>query len=91
MYYILRSSDSQRASHEDLIATLWVGAVAHGSVTRYLREISGFAPTDAAPSVDIPVLIDDANPAVLELLGEISFGSIRHLSQLTHLSSATVY
>jgi hypothetical protein len=39
------------AIHEDLVATLAVGAVAHSSVTRYLREMRDFAPTQTPLSI----------------------------------------
>jgi hypothetical protein len=49
-----------------------------------------FASTDGAPSVDIPMAMDDADQAFWAALDETPFVSMHHLSQLTHLSFVTV-
>jgi hypothetical protein len=69
-----------RAIHEDLAATLEANAVVYSSVTRYLREMRHSAPTDTAPSVVIPMVMDDADQGILAALDEIPFASIRCLS-----------
>jgi hypothetical protein len=46
---------------------------------------------DAASSVGILMVMGDTDQVILAVLDEILFASIRHLSRLTHLSSATVY
>jgi hypothetical protein len=79
-----------RAIHEDLAATLGADGVSDSWITRYLRETCCSGPTDAASSVYIPTMIDDANQASLAALDETPFASIRHVSQLTHLSFSTV-
>jgi hypothetical protein len=59
--YLVLKGLSARATHEDLVATLGADAVACSSVTRHLRETRASASIDGAPSIDIPMVIDDAD------------------------------
>jgi hypothetical protein len=58
---------------------------------KYPRETRYSASTGAPSSVDIPMVMGDADQAILAALDEIPFAPTRRLSRLIHLSSATVY
>jgi hypothetical protein len=76
---------------EDLVSTLGPGAVIYSSVTIYLREARSSALIDAAPCIDIPMAMDDADQAIVAALNETLLASVSHLSRLIHLSSSTIY
>jgi hypothetical protein len=90
LYFRLKQL-SARTIHEDLVATLGAHPTAYSSVTRHLRETRYSASTDAASLINISMEMHDTDSAVLTALDETPFASIRHLSRLTHLSSATVH
>jgi hypothetical protein len=67
--------------------------VSYGSVTRYLREARfpsskpELRPADVQRDRDL----DDSDQAILAALEDSPFASVRRLSRLIHLPSATVY
>jgi hypothetical protein len=71
---------SARVIHEDLIATLGADAVGHGLVMRYPRETRYSASTVAPSSVDIRMVMDDADQTILAAFDEIPFAPIGRLS-----------
>jgi hypothetical protein len=69
-----------RASREDPVSTLGPDAVAYRSVTIYLREAQSSVLTDAAPSVDIPMAMGDADQVLMAVLNETLLAFVCHLS-----------
>jgi hypothetical protein len=82
---------STHAIHEDFAATLGCDAVAYNSVTQRLRKGHLLPSSQGAPSADGRNGIDDADQAVLPVLGKNAFASVRQLSRLTHIPPTTVY
>jgi hypothetical protein len=82
---------SAREIHDDIIATLGPDAVSYSSVTRYIRE-ARFPPSEPEPHpAGVQRDLDDSDQDILAALEDNPFTSVRHLSQLTHLPSTTVY
>jgi hypothetical protein len=68
-----------RAIPEDLVATLAANAVAHGSMTLYLREARRLRSREEASPVGIEGEVDDANWALSFALSENPFAFVRQL------------
>jgi hypothetical protein len=82
---------SAREIHGDIVATLGPDAVSYISVARYLRE-ARFPHSKPEPHpADVQRDLDDSDQGILAALEDSPFASVRQLSRLTHLPSATVY
>jgi hypothetical protein len=81
---------SAREIHDDIVTTLGPDAVSYSSITRYLCE-ELFPPSKSEPHPsDVQRDIDDSDRAILSVLEDSPFASVRQLSRLTHLPSTTV-
>jgi hypothetical protein len=90
VYFSLKEM-SVREIHDEIVTTLGPDAVSSSSVTRYLRE-ARFPPSKPEPHpAGVQRDFDDSNQAILAALEDSPFASVRQLSRLTHLPSATVY
>jgi uncharacterized membrane protein len=89
--YLFRKGLSAVVIHDDLVATLAATAVSYRSVTRYLREAidASSSPPDPLPPREHQ--LDDSDQAILLVLADQPFASIRELSRLTHLPRTTVH
>jgi hypothetical protein len=93
--YLARKGLSPLAIHDDLVTTLGAeanaDAVSYSSVTRYLRAAI-FASSNLPTHLPEPeAQFDDCDHAILLVLAEKPFASVRKLSRLTHLPRTTVH
>jgi hypothetical protein len=86
MIYLTLNGLSGPSIYQDIVAALGLDVVADNSVAQYLRKTHHFASSGAAASVDIFMVTNNADIAILSTLGETQFASVRQLSRLTHLS-----
>jgi hypothetical protein len=82
---------SAREIHDDIVAALGPDAVLYISVTRYLREARVPPSKPESHPADVQRDLDDLDQVIVAALEDSPFASVRQLSQLTHLSSTTVY
>jgi hypothetical protein len=73
------------------VAALGCDAVAYSSATHYLYEARCLHSDEEPLSVEISMVIDDADQAILFALGQNPFALVQQLSRLTDLSSTTIY
>jgi hypothetical protein len=89
--YLSLKGMSAREIYGDIVATLGPNAVSYSLVTHYLRE-ARFPPSKPEPHpTDVQRDLDDPDRAILAVLEDNPFASVRQLSRLTHLPPTTVY
>jgi hypothetical protein len=81
------------AIHEDLMCVRVLGenAVAYSMVTKHVRSEKPFPKNDAPPSQRMTVEPGHVDQAILTVLADDSFSSVRELSRLTWLRRSTVH
>jgi ABC-type dipeptide/oligopeptide/nickel transport system ATPase subunit len=82
---------SARSIHQDLVATLGGGAMAYSTVARYIHDAHCSPSSQTAAPIAVPSSLDDSDEAILSVLDENPFVSVRQLSHLTHIAATTVY
>jgi hypothetical protein len=89
-YFSLKEMSAHEI-HNDIVATFWPDAVSYSSVTRYVREARFHPSKPELHPADVQKGLDDSDQAILAVLEDSPFASVRQLSRLTHLRSTTVY
>jgi hypothetical protein len=89
--YLAKKGLSATAVHRDLEEMLGPEAVAHSTVTMYLRTLSFRGKTEEEGIGDHDQPLDEVDAAFLNALADESFSSVRELAQHTCLSRTTVH
>jgi hypothetical protein len=77
--------------HADLVATLKIEAVWHGSITRHLRSRSFTASIDPGQSEQRDLILTESDMAILTALEKQPLSSVRQFRRATNLTLSTVY
>jgi hypothetical protein len=88
--YLNRKGWMARVIHDDLVTTLGEEAIAHSTVTNYLREVQTGPDDASALPEEISPHIDDSDKVILRALEEFSFSSVQHLFRAIHLPKTTI-
>jgi transcriptional regulator of acetoin/glycerol metabolism len=89
--YLARKGLSAMEIDNDLVVTLGSDAKGSRSVTRFLREATFSSPNPPTPFSEEKPSLDNSKEALLLVLAEQPFESVRQLSRLTHLPRSTVH
>jgi hypothetical protein len=79
------------AIHKELVATLGAEGVSYPSVIGHLHEAKFALSTHSAPFPEPHPASDDSNNAIMLVLAEQPFASVRQLASLTHLPRSTAH
>jgi AraC-like DNA-binding protein len=90
-FYLVKKDLSATAIHRDLEEALGPEAVAHSTVTMYLRTLSFRGKTEDEEIGDQDQPLDKVDEAILKALADEPFPSVRELTQHTCLSRTTVH
>jgi hypothetical protein len=83
--YLARKRPSAIEIYNDRVAKLSSGAMGDTSVARFLREAKFLSPNPPTTFSEANPSLDDSNKAILLVLIEQPFASVRQLSRLTPL------
>jgi histone-lysine N-methyltransferase SETMAR len=89
--YLVLKGLSARSIHQDLVARSWGDAMAYSTVARYIHDAHCSPSSQTAAPIAVPSGLDDSDEAILSVLDENPFASVRQLSRLTHIPATTVY
>jgi hypothetical protein len=78
------------AIHHDLVAMLGGEAISYLSVTDHLREVRLSTSNAGTTFSELSIEPDDCDEAILLVLNEQPFASIRQLTRFTHLPGTIV-
>jgi hypothetical protein len=89
--YLARKDRTAMEIDNDLVVTVGSDAKGNSSVTHFLREAKFPSPNPPTTFSEENPSLDTSSGAMLLVLTEQPFASVRQLSRLTHRSRSTVY
>jgi DNA-binding MarR family transcriptional regulator len=89
--YLAKKGLSATAIHRDLEETLGPEAVAHSTATMYLRMLTVRGKTEGEEIGDHDQPLDEVDEAILKVLADEPFPSVRELARHTCVSGTTVH